>query len=166
MKHIKFLIIGILPFFAFATVHKYYVSVTEIEYVQEKKSVQIISRFFIDDFENALRTRYDESIVLSSKAEPKSATLYIERYLDEKFKIKINGEGVPFEFVGKAYERGLIICYFEVVNVESISSFEVSNTILFDVFKEQQNIIKIKINSKQKNYILIPQKDKALLKFN
>ena len=48
---IKILIIlAILPFFAFG-VHKYYISLTEVEYVPEKASLQIISRYFIDDLD-------------------------------------------------------------------------------------------------------------------
>ena len=50
MNFIKQLfLILILPLFAFTTMHKYYVSVTQINYLQEKQSVQLISRIFIDD---------------------------------------------------------------------------------------------------------------------
>jgi len=53
MKVFKFcVILFIIPFFAFTAVHKYYISVTQINYVKEQESVQIISRLFIDDFEN------------------------------------------------------------------------------------------------------------------
>ena len=60
MKVFKFLIIiFIIPLFAFTSMHKYYISVTQINYVKEKESVQITSRLFIDDFENALKTNYE-----------------------------------------------------------------------------------------------------------
>ena len=93
MKTLKFaFILVLLPLLAFTTAHKYYVSVTKIEYVQEKESVQIISRIFIDDFEKLLRERYDENITLGAKEELSTIDVYIERYLTEKLKIDINGQ--------------------------------------------------------------------------
>ena len=52
--------------------HKYYVSVTQLEYVEDQKSVQIINRVFIDDLERLFRERYDESITLAEKNESKT----------------------------------------------------------------------------------------------
>lgn len=37
--------------FCFYTVHKYYVSVIQIDYLETKQSVQIITRIFTDDFD-------------------------------------------------------------------------------------------------------------------
>ena len=52
MKFPKYLIVLlVLPFFAFTAMHKYYISVTQVNYIQEKQSLQITSRIFIDDFE-------------------------------------------------------------------------------------------------------------------
>ena len=66
----KFLILfTLLPLFAFTAMHKYYISVTQVNYVQEKQSLQITSRIFIDDFENLLRERYDDTIILAEKDE-------------------------------------------------------------------------------------------------
>lgn len=166
MKYLKFLVFFILPFFAFTSVHKYYLSVTEVEYVQEKKAVQIISKIFIDDFENLLRERYDKQILLADKNEQKTTDIYIKKYLTEKIKIKINDKDADFNFIGKQFDNDVITCYLEIEHVKSITSFEISNTVLFDMIDDQQNIIKTNINSQKKSYILISQKDTAVLKFN
>lgn len=167
MKRFKFLLLILaLPLFAFTAMHKYYISVTQIDYVAEKQSVQIKSRIFIDDFESVLRERYDESITLAENDESETINLYIERYLNEKIKIKINESDVNFVFIGKEYDGDIMRCYMEIEGVESITSIEIKNKVLFDLYTEQQNLIKLKINSKQKSYILSPQNDKALLNFN
>ena len=166
MKYLKFLVFFILPLFAFTSVHKYYLSVTEVEYVQEKKAVQIISKIFIDDFENLLRERYDKQILLADKNEQKTTDIYIEKYLTEKVKIKINDKDADFNFIGKQFDNDVITCYLEIEHVKSITSFEISNTVLFDMIDDQQNIIKTNINSQKKSYVLIYQKDTAMLKFN
>ena len=97
---------------SFTSVHKYYVSVTNIEYVKEKEAVQIISRIFIDDFEKLLRERYDENITLGAKDEISTIDAYIERYLAEKLKIDINGQASKFIYLGKEYEDDIVFCLF------------------------------------------------------
>jgi hypothetical protein len=167
MKFYRFLIIVfIIPLFAFTSIHKYYISVTQINYVKEKESVQIISRFFIDDFESALKANYDESIILAEKGEAQIMDTYIQRYLNDKIKFRVNSKDVTFNFIGKEYEGDIVRCYLEIENVKSIESFSITNSVLFDLQKDQQNIVKTNINSKNKSVILTSEKPNALLKFN
>lgn len=161
----RLLILIIFPILAFTAVHKYYVSVTQINYIKEKKSVQITSRIFIDDFERLLRERYDDKITLDTGKEELQINFYIEKYIKSKFQIKINGEEITPVFLGKEYEDDIMYCYLEIENVEAINSFEVSNKLLFDIFDEQKNIVRTFINSKHKTFVLIPEKDKGLLNF-
>ena len=167
MKVFKFLIIiFIIPLFAFTSMHKYYISVTQINYVKEKESVQITSRLFIDDFENALKTNYDENIILAEKDEAKIIDTYMQSYLQDKIKLRINNKAVTFNFIGKEYEGDIVRCYLEVEHVKSIESFLITNSVLFDLQKDQQNIVKTNINSKNKSVILTYNNPNALLKFN
>ncbi len=161
----KIVLVLLLPLMAFTNVHKYYVSVTQIEYVKEKKSVQIISRIFIDDFEKLLQERYDPNITLANEKEPTTVDFYIEKYLTEKFQVKINGSEASINFIGKEYEADIVYCYLEIENVSNISTFEVSNQVLFDLYSDQQNIVRTKINNKNKSFILIKENDKGLLNF-
>ena len=167
MRPVKLLIIlFVLPLFAFTAVHKYYISVTQINYIEESKAVQITSRIFIDDFESLLRERYDENITLAGDDELETANTYIEKYLTEKLEIIINSKKAKLSFIGKEYDVDIMKCYLEIEGVNSIESIEIKNKVLFDLYSDQQNIVKTKINSKQKSFILFPQKDNAVLKFN
>ncbi|PWH81710.1 peptidase E [Algibacter marinivivus] len=161
-----FLLLLILPLFAFTVMHKYYISVTQINYIEDKQSVQITSRFFIDDFENALKENYDESIVLAEKDEAERFDSYINKYLKKRIELIINDKSVSFNFIGKEYDGDIIRCYLEVENVKSIESFSITNSVLFDLQSDQQNIVKMNINSKNKSFILTYDNPNALLKFN
>lgn len=166
MKHFKFLFFTfIISFLSFTSIHKYYISVTQVNYVKEKKSVQITSRIFIDDLENLLIERYDENLKLGDDTQSDVVDGYIERYLKDKIKFKINTLDVNFIFLGKEYDGDIVRCYLEIENVSNIASIEIKNQVLFDLFEEQQNMIKLKINSKNKSFMLSSQKDKALLTF-
>jgi hypothetical protein len=142
------------------------VSVTQVNYVKEQQSVQIISRIFIDDFENLLRKRFDDNITLAGNDEPQISNTYIETYLKEKIKVKINNENTNIKFIGKEYDGDIMRCYLEIESVKNINSFEISNEVLFDLFEDQQNIVKTKINSKQKSVILSSNNKYVVLKFN
>lgn len=159
-------LILILPFFAFTSMHKYYVSVTQIDYLQEKQSVQITSRIFIDDLENLLRARYDDNIALANKNESAATDNYIARYLNEKLKIKINGKDARITFIGKEYDTDIVKCYLEIEGIKKIESIDISNQVLFDLFSEQQNIVKTKIYNKEKSFLLEKNNNNALLNFD
>ncbi len=143
--------------------HKYYVSLTEIEYVKEERSVQIITRIFIDDFENVLRNRFDEGLTLDTEKENIETNYYIEKYLKDKLKITINLKDFSFDFLGKEYEDDMILCYLEIQNIDRISSIKVENKLLYEMFPDQKNMVRFKIHSVNKTILLIKENDKGVL---
>ncbi|MFT4612016.1 MAG: hypothetical protein ACJA1H_002399 [Glaciecola sp.] len=158
------LLVIVFPLFL-SVPHKYYVSVTQIEYVEKKKSVQIISRIDVDDLEFALQERFDKNIDLTTIDEKSTVDDYIKRYLLQKFKIKINTKEVTFNFVGKDYENDQVVCYLEIEGVIAINTIEISNTVLFDLFPKQKNMVKSKINSKVNNLIFTKEDTNQYLNF-
>lgn len=166
MKSIKLIsVIAIFFLCSFNTLHKYYVSITQIEFVEEQQSVQIISRIFIDDFESVLRKRYDENITLDRGDDETQIDDYIKKYLLTKIEISINNKEVIPNFIGKKYDDGIMHCYLEIENIKSISTFQIKNKVLFDMFEDQKNVIRTNINNKNKTVVLTAQNDKGLLNF-
>lgn len=161
----KSLLILILPLFAFATVHKFYVSVTDVRYSEKDNAIQITSRIFIDDFENVLQERYGFEAKLATKNESKEADAYIEKYLRAKFVVEVNGENASYNFIGKKYDTDVMVCYIEVPNVDlaEATSIQIENEILTDLFDEQQNIVHFKIDGKKKSFVLIKSDTKGML---
>ena len=166
MKIIKIVFLFlVLPLLSFTTIHKYYVSVTEVEYVKEKKSVQIISRIFIEDLEDVIQLRYDEELIIEKENEVPEIDFFIEKYLKAKLIININGEEKLVNYLGKEFDNDIVICYLEIEGVDKIQSLEIQNQVLFDLYAEQQNIVRTKVNSENKSFILIKENDKGLLNF-
>jgi hypothetical protein len=161
----KSFLILVLPLFAFTVIHKYYVSVTQIEFVKEKESLQIISRIFIEDLEDVLQLRYKEDLIIKKENEAPDVNFYIERYLKGKLIFKINGEEKAFNYLGKEIDNDIVVCYLEILDIKEITTFEIQNLVLFDLYAEQQNVVRTNINSKNKSFILIKENDKALLNF-
>ncbi|WP_313790953.1 DUF6702 family protein [Allomuricauda sp. SCSIO 65647] len=159
------LALALLLSLAFTEAHKFYVSVTNVNYSQKDDALQITSRIFIDDLENVLEERYDVNPELATKKEAEWADEYIEKYMKTKFSLQLDEETIPFEFLGKRYDNDVVICYLEVprVNLSTRRSITVQNEVLTDLFEEQQNIVHIKIAGKKKSFVLIKENNKGML---
>ncbi len=164
MKKIALLLI-VAPLLMAASLHKYYLSVTDIVYDQDEKSVQMISRLFYDDLEAVLQERYDETIVVDATANQEKLDLYLEKYLKKKLIITINGQQKTLQFLGKEYEDDYVVCYMEVVDIEGVMSFEVENQMLMDLFPDQKNMVHTTIGDSKKSFLLTIGNAKGLLKF-
>lgn len=148
------------------TIHKYYLSVTDVTFNEEEKSIQIITRVFYDDLEDVLRERYDESIVVDATADQKKLDTYINKYFTRKMKITINGEEKTLTYLGKEYEDDYVVCYIEITEISSIESFQIENKILMDAFSEQKNMVHTAILGKKKSLLLVEGNAKAVLNFS
>jgi hypothetical protein len=159
-----FLLFFIIPLLSFST-HKYYLSLTQIEYKSESKSIQIIINVFMDDIETALNKDYSIDLQLTNKNELKDNDIYFKKYLEKNLSLKIDTISSSFNYIGKEYDGDLVYFYLEIENVNNLESIEVVNTILIDHFPEQQNLIKSKVNKKHNSILLTKTNDKGLLKF-
>lgn len=165
-KHKFILIASFLLLSSYSNNHEYYVSVTKVEYIEKEKSLQIISQIFIDDFEKLIHERYDKSVTLALGQEAGKIDGYMQKYLKNKFDVKVNTQDVEFEFLGKEYKDDIVYCYLEIQNIKDISTLEIKNEVLFDINPKQQNILRTKIKGKDKSFILIPENNKAVLNFD
>jgi hypothetical protein len=159
-----FLLFCIIPLLSFSP-HKYYLSLTQIEYNSESKSIQIIINVFMDDIETALNKEYSIDLQLTNKNEMESNDVYFKKYLEKNLYFKVDNTSSSFNYIGKEYDGDLVYFYLEIENVNSVEAIEVVNTILIDYFPEQQNLIKSKVNKKHSSILLTKTNDKGLLKF-
>ncbi|WP_093024435.1 DUF6702 family protein [Pustulibacterium marinum] len=167
MKFIKtfILLISFVSLSAF-TMHKFYVSTTQVNYSEKDKSLQITSRLFIDDFQQTLNDRYAIDSKLATEKELKNIDLYIEKYFIQKLKISINGNKTQFNYIGHEYEDDVIKVYTEIPEIDksNLQSIQIENILLMDEFSDQQNIIHFKIGDFRRSFNLINGNDKAMLK--
>ena len=158
------LLLFIIPLLSFSA-HKYYLSLTQIEYRSELHSVQITINVFMDDIEEALNKKYNIDLQLTSKNELKDNDVYFKKYLKEKLHLKVNTASRDFNYIGKKYDGDLVYFYLEIENVKEVSTIEITNKILTNHFPQQENLIKSKVGKKHKSILLNAENDKGLLKF-
>ncbi|MGA8854606.1 MAG: DUF6702 family protein [Christiangramia sp.] len=145
MKKAFALLITLVIFSSFTTKdHESYLSVTEIDYNQEQKSIQIVSRVFINDFEDVLSKRYQKDISLSYKADLEKNKEIIARYLDKKLVVTVDGKQRKLNFLGSKFDADQLVLFIESQNVESFGKVKVENLILTDLFDAQKNIVHVR----------------------
>ncbi len=150
---------------SFSAYHKFYVSVTEIEHNEKTQSLQVISRVFTDDFENVLKMRFDPGIRLGQKVETPGVNIHINKYLEQRFAVEVDGKPLKAKFLGKEYENDMILFYIEIPNVKEMKKIKVKNTLLLDMFEEQKNLIHVEYKGKTKSLILAAGRETDLLNF-
>ncbi|PHS65870.1 MAG: hypothetical protein COB12_06425 [Flavobacterium sp.] len=167
MKFFKIIFLLMLfPLMISSTSHKFYVSTTNVEFVKEKQVVQVITKIFIEDVEQALQARYNSSISLDGPKESASDVAYLNKYVLQKMEFKINGKEVKLNYIGQEYDLDIVNMYFEIENISEVNSIEVENKVLFDMFPEQQNIIHFKTSESRKSLVLDKDHPKGVLNFN
>ncbi len=152
MKKI-FLLFLIIPLLSF-NLHKLHVSLTKIVYKKETKTLQITTRLFIDDIENALDKKYGIKTELDNERELKNTDGYLEKYLKENLQIVADNKNINLQYLGKEYEDDIVYLYFEMENIPDFKQLTIKNTLLFDLFEDQRNIVKFKKGNFQKTIYL------------
>ncbi len=164
MKKLPHLFIAFI-FIVFSSfiVHKFYVSIYQINYVEKSKMLQITARIFADDLNTVLQKKYNVKTKIGETTETEADVLLLKKYLVENFLIKINNKVQTINFKSKEMESNVVICYFTVVSFPKIKAIEIQNTALFDLNFEQQNIIQLTILGKKKSLLLTNENVKGLL---
>ena len=147
----------------FANIHKYYVSVTDIDY--KKTSLEIISRLFIDDVEKMFLDRYDQELSFDNKKDKSKIDFYLQKYFATKLQIQVDNKAQQLSFIGWELEDDQVHCYVEIEGISSIKKIKVTNKLLFDIFENQQNITHLNVNGTKKSFLLIDDNNYGVLNF-
>ena len=122
-----FLLLLIVAFSSFG-LHKFYVSIYQINYNKKKQMLEITSRIFIDDLNNVLKIKYAKKTHLTEKYETVEDVNLMKKYLLDNFIITINGKPQTINYVNKETENNIIVCYFNVKNISKITKISIKNT--------------------------------------
>lgn len=134
-------------------VHKFYVSIYQVDFVPEKKRVEITARIFMDDLNLALEKEFKTKIQLGEKTESSQDVEFLKKYLLKHLKISIDDKEKNIQFLSKEIENNVVIIYLKIVDVKKINSFRIYNNALLELYSDQQNIIQTKFYNKKRNYI-------------
>lgn len=137
-----------------AAPHPFHVSVTEIDHNATEKTLEISCKIFTDDFESILAKNYNTKVDLINPPNKAAMDSLVKKYIFSHLSIRVNGRPVSFTYIGYENEKEAAYGYIEVSNVPSVSKLDITNTILFDKFDDQMNIMHVKVAGNRKSYKL------------
>lgn len=144
--------------------HKFYMSIYQINYVPQKKMIQITSRIFIDDLNDVLEKKFHKKYFIGTDRETPDDEAAMKKYLSEKFILKVNGIAKPMSFLSKEVDTNVLVCYFKIADVSKINKLEIENSALTELNVEQQNIIQANITGEKQSLLLTSENFKGMLK--
>jgi hypothetical protein len=139
-------------------------AIYQIDYVPQKKRIQITSRIFVDDLNAAIEKKFHVKTNLGTAQESAQDELNMKKYLAEKFSLKVNGIVKPMTFLSKEVEANVLICYFRIPDISKITNLEIENSALTEWNPEQQNIIQANITGEKQSLMLTSGDFKRVLK--
>ena len=123
-------------------IHPVHISVTNIEFYENKKYFEISIRLFIDDFEAALSYHSNQTIpIQNSKKYP---VKIINDYISENLKIKINDTWINKDKykLQKIEKKDITIwLYYRIPFKEEIKEISIQNTLIFNLYHDQKNML-------------------------
>jgi len=144
--------------------HRFYTAIYQIDFVPQKKMIQITTRIFADDLNDALTKKFHRTTFLGTEKETIADIDLMKKYLSEKFKFTVNGKLQSMNFLSNEFEDNVIICYYNIKEIAKLKSLSIENSILTEVHPEQQNIIQFNDNGTKKSLLLSSETIKGMLK--
>ncbi len=147
---------GIFFFVTLSTLwfkHPIHIAISEVVYNEKSKALQITHKIFIDDLEKQIEQSQEKELKLrlNTDKEHENTDAYLNDYLQKHFRIKINGKAYKGVFLGKEYETDAVWLYVEIENIKSLKDITIENTILTDLYEDQNNFVHFNINKQKKS---------------
>ncbi len=165
MRKIAFTFVLFMTMLCGASLHPVHVSVTEITLDEKEKELEIISRIFWDDLEKSIRDVKKQPEL--NLLEPNTVTTdqLVWEYLQQRFKITLNGKPQKIKYLGHEIEGEAILCFIQVSGVKKFETIEVFNNVITEVYDDQSNLVHVTVREKVKTLRLMRDNPSGKLTF-
>lgn len=123
--------------------HKFYLSLSLVEFNPETNSLEISLKVFTHDLERCVGRRFRENLNLAEADEHPESDSLISEYIGEKLVFFCGEAPQAHKWVGKEVIVDDTWCYFEVpIDCPDNGSIGVTNRLFLEVFDQQLNMMK------------------------
>jgi len=140
----------LLLIFGFINFHPYYVSNTDINYNSKSKNIEVTCRIFTDNFEDVLEKSTKKSINILQPKNKEEVNQLIHNYVSNHFHLSVNGKLKILQFIGYEQNEDAIWVYFETTESDVPKKIEITNSLLYDHFPQQINMVHYSVNGEKK----------------
>ncbi|MFL5764315.1 MAG: DUF6702 family protein [Bacteroidia bacterium] len=141
----------LVPMLSFIPAHRYYMSLTEVRINTGKHTLDVSSKLFADDLEAALEKMSGKKVSLDKSTGDKAVEGIINDYFAKNFKINVGGKLQRLNFVGFEIENDAVWCYLETPDFKGKGTVSIYNTLLYESFPDQSNLMNVSWNDVAKS---------------
>ncbi len=124
-----------------ASAHKFYTSLTQIEYNASNGNAEVIINLYTDDLEAAVSGYVKRNV----KAADKDFERLVYAYLDTRFQLKnVKNQPLKNEYIGTEQKRDMLSIFLEIRNPLGLNLSSLMHIVLLETFNEQTNIVNVK----------------------
>ena len=145
--------------------HPLYVSVTEVNHNAKDKTLEISCKIFTNDFEAALEKNSHVKVDLSKPSDKAAADKLVAEYILKHLQFAADGKSVPMQFVGSEKETDATWSYFQVNNLAEVKTLEITNTLLYEIYPGEINIMHVSVGGNHKSSKVTNPEAKAVFSF-
>jgi hypothetical protein len=138
---------AVISFVQLFLAHPLHVSVTEIAFQEQKKSLEIMMRVFADDLEETLRSDLRQpELDIAAPKNGQTTDQMIDNYLKKHFKIIVDAKELKAGYLGHEREGEAFIFFIEVTNLKKLKTIEIKNDIITELYEDQSNLVHVTVN--------------------
>jgi hypothetical protein len=146
--------------------HPIHLSVSEINYSEKDKALQITSRIFLDDLELSIQKQLNKpDLDLLEPGKDLTTEKLISEYVLQHFSVKLDGKIQKLNFLGFEREDPAIICYIEIENIKKFKTIEIKNDVIMETHNDQSNLVHVTYKGPVKSLRLVREKAADILTF-
>jgi len=145
-------------------IHAFYVSITDVEYQAENKSLKVQVKIFSNDLEDDIRNLSGEVINLQDGVNTQES-LRVDNYLFQRMKLLIDGKPPELRLTSCKVEGDAVFSIYEGELRKEPKDLEISSHILLELFPTQSNIVRLKNGTWKGLVKLNKQQTKGSLSF-
>lgn len=141
----------VLVLAAFNYEHKFYMSLTDVNWNDSSSSLELTTRFFTDDVERAISS--DERLLKIDESMDEDLIPLLRMFYEDNIQAYTDQKELDITFIGYEVENELIWCYAEASNENMGQELTVKSTWLYNLFESQVNIINVHIGDVRSAYL-------------
>jgi hypothetical protein len=131
--------------------HPLYISVTEINHNAKDKTLEISCKMFTNDLEATLEKSAHAKVDLSEPKDKKVTDKLITDYVGRHLQLKVDGKAVSLHFLGSEKEADGTWSYFQVNDIPAVKRIDIVNSLLYDNFEQEINIMHVSVGGVKKS---------------
>jgi hypothetical protein len=154
MKRFNFIVFcfGLLAFCLLnSAFHPFHLSVTDMKYNATERTLEISTKLFINDLEEAIKRKFGKKPDLFRHADDTESKNFLNQYIQQNLQISLDNKNISFTLLGSEREDNALWIFLETPVVAAPRNVSLNNNLLFDLFEDQTNIIHFDLNGQRKS---------------